>query len=170
MDAILRLFKGEIVTETTDWYTMEGARLHLLPYTKPYPEVAVVSSNTPSGGRLAGKYDAVARPRQPDAQRRIELRIEEGISSAGERIVFPDHLAPGHEIGAFGAEPVECARQARRTFLRHQGLRRVARAAAGKQRQNAAGAALLLVPFPQGAERERRPERPRPARHAPEPA
>ena len=57
LDAILRLFKGEIVTETTDWYTMEGARLHLLPYTKPYPEVAVVSSNTPSGGRLAGKYD-----------------------------------------------------------------------------------------------------------------
>ena len=57
LDAILRLFKGEIVTEKTNWYTMEGARLHLLPYTKPYPEVAVVSSNTPSGGRLAGKYD-----------------------------------------------------------------------------------------------------------------
>jgi limonene 1,2-monooxygenase len=57
LDAILRLFRGEIVTEKTDWYTMEGARLHLLPYTRPYPEVAVVSSNTPSGGRLAGKYD-----------------------------------------------------------------------------------------------------------------
>ena len=57
LDAILRLFRGEIVTEKTEWYTMEGARLHLLPYTKPYPEVAVVSSNTPSGGRLAGKYD-----------------------------------------------------------------------------------------------------------------
>src|ERR1700719_158474 len=57
LDAILRLFRGETVTEKTDWYTMEGTRLHLLPYTKPYPEVAVVSSNTPSGGRLAGKYD-----------------------------------------------------------------------------------------------------------------
>jgi limonene 1,2-monooxygenase len=57
LDAILRLFRGEIVTEKTEWYTMEGARLHLLPYTKPYPEVAGVSSNTPSGGRLAGKYD-----------------------------------------------------------------------------------------------------------------
>ncbi|HEY3910358.1 MAG TPA: LLM class flavin-dependent oxidoreductase [Stellaceae bacterium] len=57
LDAILRLFRGEIVTEKTDWYTMKGARLHLLPYTKPHPEVAVVSSNTPSGGRLAGKYD-----------------------------------------------------------------------------------------------------------------
>ena len=57
LDAILRLFNGEIITEQTDWYTMEGCRLHLLPYTKPRPEVAVVSSNTPSGGRLAGKYD-----------------------------------------------------------------------------------------------------------------
>jgi limonene 1,2-monooxygenase len=57
LDAILRLFKGEIVTEKTDWYTMEGTRLHLLPYTKPHPEVAVVSAVTPSGGRLAGKYD-----------------------------------------------------------------------------------------------------------------
>jgi limonene 1,2-monooxygenase len=57
LDAILRLFRGEIVTEQTEWYTMERARLHLLPYTKPYPEVAVVSAVTPSGGRLAGKYD-----------------------------------------------------------------------------------------------------------------
>jgi limonene 1,2-monooxygenase len=57
LDAILRLFRGETVTERTDWYVMDGARLHLLPYTQPYPEVAVVSSVTPSGGRLAGKYD-----------------------------------------------------------------------------------------------------------------
>jgi limonene 1,2-monooxygenase len=57
IDVILRLFNGEIVTEKTDWYTMEGCRLHLLPYTKPHPEMAVVSAITPSGGRLAGKYD-----------------------------------------------------------------------------------------------------------------
>ncbi|HEX3861748.1 MAG TPA: LLM class flavin-dependent oxidoreductase [Stellaceae bacterium] len=57
IDVIIRLFNGEIVTEQTDWYTMNAARLHLLPYTKPYPEMAVVSSITPSGGRLAGKYD-----------------------------------------------------------------------------------------------------------------
>jgi limonene 1,2-monooxygenase len=57
LDVILRLFRGEIVTEKTDWYTLVNARAHLLPYTKPYPEVAVVSAVTPSGGRLAGKYD-----------------------------------------------------------------------------------------------------------------
>jgi len=48
LDAILRLFRGETITERTDWYTMDGARLHMLPYTKPYPEVAVVSAVTPS--------------------------------------------------------------------------------------------------------------------------
>lgn len=57
LDVILRLFRGECVTETTDWYSLHEARLHLLPYTKPYPEVAVASAVTPSGGRLAGKYD-----------------------------------------------------------------------------------------------------------------
>jgi limonene 1,2-monooxygenase len=57
LDVILRFFKGEIVTEKTDWYNYVGARAHLLPYTHPHPEVAVVSSVTPSGGRLAGQYD-----------------------------------------------------------------------------------------------------------------
>src|ERR1700755_2574321 len=57
LDVILRFFRGEIVTEKTDWYTFVNARAHLRPYTRPYPEVAVVSAVTPSGGRLAGKYD-----------------------------------------------------------------------------------------------------------------
>jgi limonene 1,2-monooxygenase len=47
LDVILRLFRGEIVTEKTDWYTLVNARAHLLPYTKPHPEVAVVSAVTP---------------------------------------------------------------------------------------------------------------------------
>ena len=56
LDVILRLFAGETVTETTDWYTLVGARCQILPYTQPRPEVAVASSYTPSGGRLAGKH------------------------------------------------------------------------------------------------------------------
>jgi len=56
LDVILRFFKGETVTEKTDWYNFVGARAHILPYTSPHPEVAVVSAVTPSGGRLAGKY------------------------------------------------------------------------------------------------------------------
>jgi limonene 1,2-monooxygenase len=56
LDVILRLFRGESVTESTDWYTLRDARLHLLPYTRPYPEVCVASMVSPSGGRAAGKY------------------------------------------------------------------------------------------------------------------
>jgi limonene 1,2-monooxygenase len=57
LDVILRLFRGEIVNETSDWYTLRDARTHLLPYSKPHPEVCVASAVTPSGGRLAGRYD-----------------------------------------------------------------------------------------------------------------
>lgn len=57
LDVILRLLRGEAVTEETDWYTMRDARTHLRPYTRPYPEVCVASAVTPSGGRLAGRYD-----------------------------------------------------------------------------------------------------------------
>ena len=56
LDVILRLMAGETVTEETEWYKLVNARLHLLPFTKPRPEVAVASSVTPSGGRAAGKY------------------------------------------------------------------------------------------------------------------
>jgi limonene 1,2-monooxygenase len=57
LSVILRLFQGETVTEKTEWYNLVNARAHLLPYTKPYPEVAVASAVSPSGGRAAGKYD-----------------------------------------------------------------------------------------------------------------
>ena len=57
IEVILRLFKGEVVTEKTEWYTLVKARAHLLSYTKPYPEVVVASAVSPSGGRAAGKLD-----------------------------------------------------------------------------------------------------------------
>ena len=56
LDVILRLFRGETVTETTEWYTLKEARLHLLPFTRPHPEVCVASMVSPSGGRAAGKH------------------------------------------------------------------------------------------------------------------
>ena len=56
LDVILRLFAGETVTEETEWFNLQNARAHLLPYTHPRPEVCVASTITPSGGRAAGKY------------------------------------------------------------------------------------------------------------------
>jgi limonene 1,2-monooxygenase len=106
LDVILRLFRGEIVTEKTDWYRMEECRLHLLPYTKPHPEVAVVSAVTPSGGRLAGKYDlgmicvAATNPFGYDAlasnwRIACDVAAEHGreMDPARLRLVGPMHIA-----------------------------------------------------------------------------
>lgn len=56
LDVIMKLFRGETVTKKTDWFELDEAVLHVRPYSYPHPEVVVVSSKTPSGGRLAGKY------------------------------------------------------------------------------------------------------------------
>jgi limonene 1,2-monooxygenase len=57
IDVITRLLAGEIITRDTDWYRMREARLHLRPFTKPRPHLAITSSVTPYGGLMAGQYD-----------------------------------------------------------------------------------------------------------------
>ena len=56
LEAILRLFAGETVSMETDWFTLRNARLQLLPYQRPFPEVAVAAQVSPSGPRLAGRF------------------------------------------------------------------------------------------------------------------
>lgn len=56
IEVIMALLRGETVTKKTDWFSLKDAKVHLLPYTQPYPELAVASAITPSGGILAGKY------------------------------------------------------------------------------------------------------------------
>ena len=56
LDVILRLLRGEVVTEKTDWFELRDAKLHLAPYSRPHLEVAVAASVTPSGPRTAGRY------------------------------------------------------------------------------------------------------------------
>ena len=55
-EILVPLLMGEEVTHETSWYKLNKARAHLLPYTKPHPEIACASAVTPSGGMLAGKY------------------------------------------------------------------------------------------------------------------
>jgi len=54
---ILRLLAGETVTEKSEWFDLRNAMVHLLPYSRPRPEIAVASAATPSGGKLAGKHN-----------------------------------------------------------------------------------------------------------------
>ena len=52
---IRRLFEGERVTHKTDWFTLQDARLQLLPLQEEMP-FAAASQISPSGMTLAGKY------------------------------------------------------------------------------------------------------------------
>ena len=53
---ILRLFNGEIVTNKTDWYELNEARLQMKPYANEPIEVVTASMGAPSGPTAAGKY------------------------------------------------------------------------------------------------------------------
>src|SRR6202000_2293228 len=56
IEVILKLFAGERVTQKSEWFNLVDATCQLRPYTWPHPEIAVASSVTPSGGKLAGKH------------------------------------------------------------------------------------------------------------------
>jgi limonene 1,2-monooxygenase len=56
LDVIVRLLRGETVTEKTDWYTLQDARLQLPCYTRPVMEMAVAAARSPAGSEAAGKY------------------------------------------------------------------------------------------------------------------
>lgn len=53
-DVMMRLFAGEVVTEKTDWFTCDEAVLQMRPYSNF--DVALVSSVSPSGSKLAGRH------------------------------------------------------------------------------------------------------------------
>ena len=53
-DVIMRLFRGETVTEKTEWFTCDQATLQLRPYSDF--DIAVAASLSPSGSKTAGRY------------------------------------------------------------------------------------------------------------------
>jgi len=56
LDIIMRLLRGESVTEQTKTHTLVDARLHLRPYTQPRFDVAVAAVASPTGPRMAGRH------------------------------------------------------------------------------------------------------------------
>lgn len=57
-DVMMRLFRGETVTYDAGWFNCQQAVLQLRPYSFPLFDLAVASSISPSGPKLAGKYGA----------------------------------------------------------------------------------------------------------------
>ena len=109
-EIVVPLLSGEEVTHATSWYTLNKARTHLLPYTKPHPEIAVASAITPSGGMLAGRHGfgmlCVAATETAgfdvlDENWKIanEVAAEHGktMDPAKLRLVVPMHIAPTRE-------------------------------------------------------------------------
>ena len=54
-DVIMRLLRGETVTEKTDWYDLRDAKLQLRPYSLPELEVVVAAVTSPTGPVTAGR-------------------------------------------------------------------------------------------------------------------
>ena len=56
LEAILQLLAGETVSMETEWFKLVKARLQMLPYQRPFPEVAVAAQVSPAGPRAAGRF------------------------------------------------------------------------------------------------------------------
>src|SRR5690606_7909611 len=46
----------ERISEKTDWYTLQDAKMQLPRYSKPGIEIAISSVSTPNSPQIAGKY------------------------------------------------------------------------------------------------------------------
>jgi limonene 1,2-monooxygenase len=53
---LVRLLRGEEVTEKTDWFELNRARLQMTPYSRPSVEMAVANQVSPTGARAAGRH------------------------------------------------------------------------------------------------------------------
>ena len=56
LDCIMELMQGGTVDRKTDWFTLNQARLQLMPYTQPAMEMAVACSRSPVGAVASGTH------------------------------------------------------------------------------------------------------------------
>lgn len=56
LDCIMELMQGRAVTRTTDWFTLNEARLQLMSYSQPAMEMAVACSRSPVGAVASGQH------------------------------------------------------------------------------------------------------------------
>ncbi|MGD9764914.1 MAG: LLM class flavin-dependent oxidoreductase [Candidatus Binatia bacterium] len=56
IEAIVRLFRGEIVTMKTDWFELREARLQLPNYSSPHVDMTVAVGASPAGAVAAGQF------------------------------------------------------------------------------------------------------------------
>ena len=106
LETILELLTGKRLSRKTDWFTLDEAKLQLLPYSTPRFEVAVTATLSPAGARLAGKLGVsmlslIATQSQASTLLREHWRVAEEqaalhnqrVDRSSWRLVGPMHLA-----------------------------------------------------------------------------
>ena len=56
LDCIMEMMRGGTVTKQADWFTLNQAKLQLMPYSQPGMEMAVACSRSPVGAVASGKH------------------------------------------------------------------------------------------------------------------
>lgn len=110
IDVIARLMRGETVTAKTDWFTLDNARIHMTPYSRPSIELICASTVSPTGSRAAGRNGigmlsfGATSGGAFDALSSNWAIAEEVAKANGKtvdrknwRLVAPMHLAPTRE-------------------------------------------------------------------------
>jgi limonene 1,2-monooxygenase len=122
LDVLMPLLRGEIVNAATDWFTLRDARCQLPCFTRPHIEVAVATTTSPAGARLAGKhgvgllsisattekgFEALATTW--DAWSTVAAQHGKRVDRANWRLVGPVHIAQTREQARrnmqFGLQP-----------------------------------------------------------------
>ncbi|MFI7336826.1 hypothetical protein ACIBUY_02665 [Streptomyces sp. NPDC050085] len=114
-DALVRLLRGETVTEKTGWYELAEARLQLGPYRPEGLQLAVASTVSPSGAVQAGRHGigllslAAADPGGLAGLTANWAAYEKTCAGHGHtpdrakwRLVVPMHLAETREQAEYG--------------------------------------------------------------------
>ena len=110
LDVVMRLLRGETVTQKSDWFDLREARLQLPPYSDPMLEVAVAGAISPTGARAAGTHGAgllslaASLPGALDELPKHWSVCEDKAKEHGQqvdrrnwRLVVPMHLAESRE-------------------------------------------------------------------------
>jgi limonene 1,2-monooxygenase len=112
LDIIVRLLRGETVTQRTQTHNLVDARLQLRPYSDPCFDIAVAAVASPTGPRLAGRHGlgllSIGATLTPDGfdalahhwnvvQERAEHYGQPAPDRAGWRLVGLMHVAETRE-------------------------------------------------------------------------
>ena len=110
IDVLVPLLRGETVSAKTDWFTLDNARIHMTPYTRPSIEMICASTVSPTGSRASGRngigmlsfgatsggaFDALSA--NWNIAEQVAAANGKTVDRKNWRLVAPMHIAPTRE-------------------------------------------------------------------------